>query len=436
MENKMNWNNNFQSNSIFVYNFPTEWTENDIQNNFMIFGTINNVIIDKDINMYAYIQFHDGEACQKAIEVMNGKEVSGKVLKVTNRKLVEECMDMNSTNIETPQKTQPNSENKKTTLFVFYLPPHWNDQDLFDKFKIFGNLESATVAKKNDKTSKGYGFVVYTDPHSATMAISNMNKVEVHAGKRLKVLLKSSSNENNKKKIKPGCTIFVFYLPNDWSDKDLKRVRFARHEKLIMRQLMCSFSYRLCNPVLLIPFLTAYDIIVVFITPSFLQHFSHYGNILGATIKRETNGKSRGYGFINFENQQSAINAVAGMNGFNAGNKYLKVSIKKGEEQYLAPQYLNIDRMGNNSYGSPSPPPPPMTCHGNDSPNFGSGEMYPIQSTLPNSRFNSRVPTNEMHQSFLNSQYGPFPYNFFKNNEQAPYIQRSYNKNYNNMGKT
>ncbi|GAB67176.1 poly(A)-binding protein [Plasmodium cynomolgi strain B] len=384
----MEWNKNFQSNSIFVYNFPSEWMENDIKKNFMIFGTINNVIIDKDINIYAYIQFHDGEACQKAMEVMNGKEVSGKVLKVTARKMVEECMDMNSTKIEAPQKTQPNGENKKTTLFVFYLPPHWNDQDLFDKFKTFGNLESATVAKKNDKTSKGYGFVVYTDPHSATMAISNMNKVEVYAGKRLKVLLKSNSNENNKKKIKPGCTIFVFYLPNDWSDKDLKR------------------------------------------------HFSHYGNILGATIKRETNGKSRGYGFINFENQQSAINAVAGMNGFNAGNKYLKVSIKKGEEQYLAPQYLNIDRMGNNSYGSPPPPPPPMACHGNDSPNFGNGDMYPIQSTLPNSRFNSRVTTNEMHQSFLNSQYDHFPYNFFKNNEQAPYMQRSYNKNYNNMGKT
>ncbi|EUD68697.1 hypothetical protein C922_01097 [Plasmodium inui San Antonio 1] len=384
----MEWNKNFQSNSIFVYNFPSEWMENDIKKNFMIFGTINNVVIEKDINMYAYIQFHDGEACQKAMEVMNGKEVSGKVLKVTTRKSQEECMDMNSTKIETTQKTQTNTENKKTTLFVFYLPPHWNDQDLYDKFKSFGNLESATVAKKNDKTSKGYGFVVYTDPHSATMAISNMNKVEVQAGKRLKVLLKSSSSENNKKKIKPGCTIFVFYLPNDWSDKDLKR------------------------------------------------HFSHYGNILGATIKRETNGKSRGYGFINFENQQSAINAVAGMNGFNAGNKYLKVSIKKGEEQYLTPQYLNLDRMANNSYASPPPPPPPMTCHGNDTPSFGSADMYPLQSTIPNSRFNSRVPMNEMHQSFLNSQYGHFLYNFFKNNEQAPYMQRSYNKNYNNMGKT
>ncbi|SBT79545.1 poly(A)-binding protein, putative [Plasmodium malariae] len=319
----MEWNKSFQSNSIFVYNFPNEWMENDIKKNFLMFGTINNIIIDKDINVYAFIQYNDSESSQKAIE----------------------------------------------------------------KFKTFGNLESATVAKKNDKSSKGYGFVVYTDPHSAALAISNMNKVEVYTGKRLKVLLKSNSNENNKKKIKPGCTIFVFYLPNDWSDKDLKR------------------------------------------------HFSHYGNILGATIKRETNGKSRGYGFINFENQQSAINAVAGMNGFNAGNKYLKVSIKKGEEQYLAPQYVNIDRMPNNSYTSPPPPPPPISCHGNDSSNFANNEMYSIQNTLPNNRFNSRVSTNEMHQSFINSQYGHFPYNFFKNNEQGAYMQRSYNKNY-NMGKT
>ncbi|SBT77548.1 poly(A)-binding protein, putative [Plasmodium ovale] len=387
-ENKMDWNKNIPPNSIFVYNFPSEWMESDIKKNFMMFGTINSIIIDKDINVYAFVQYNEKESSQKAIDVMNGKDVNGHVLKVTSKKVTDECLDINSTKMDSQPKSQSNNENKKTTLFVFYLPPHWNDQDLFDKFKSFGNLESATVAKKNDKTSKGYGFVVYTDPHSASLAISNMNKVEVYTGKRLKVLLKSNSNENNKKKIKPGCTIFVFYLPNDWSDKDLKR------------------------------------------------HFSHYGNILGATIKRETNGKSRGYGFINFENQRSAINAVAGMNGFNAGNKYLKVSIKKGEEQYLAPQYLNIDRMPNNSYASPPPPPPPISCHGNDTGAFGNSDIYSIQSTMPNSRFNSRISTNEMHQTFINSQYGHFPYNFFKNSDQGHYMQRSYNKNYNNMGKT
>ncbi|ETW47211.1 hypothetical protein PFMALIP_04736 [Plasmodium falciparum MaliPS096_E11] len=240
----------------------------------MIFGTINNIIIDKDINIYAFIQYNDTEASQKAIEVMNGKEINGKLLKVTSRKIVDECIDMNTNKLDSQQKSQSSNDNKKTTLFVFYLPPHWNDQDLFDKFKTFGNLESATVAKKNDKTSKGYGFVVYTDPHSAALAISNMNKVEVYTGKRLK------------------------------------------------------------------------------------------------------------------------------------------------------------------SYNSPPPPPPPMSCHGNESSNYANNEMYSIQNTMPNNRYNSRVSTNDVHQSFINTQYGHFPYNFFKNNEQGPYMQRSYNKTYNNMGKT
>lgn len=322
---------------------------------------------------------------------LEGQEFNRTILQFPPQEFSNDHMDLTSTHMEPQQKTQTN-ENKKTTLFVFYLPPHWSDQDLYDQFKTFGNIESAKVAKKNDKTSKGYGFVVYTDPHSAALAISNMNKVEVYTGKRLKVLLKSNSNEHkNKKKIKRGCTIFVFYLPNDWSDKDLKR------------------------------------------------HFSHYGNILGATVKRETNGKSRGYGFINFENQHSAIKAVAGMNGFNAGNKYLKVSIKKGEEQYIPPQYLNMGRMPNIVFASPPPPPPPITCRGNESTNYGSSDMYTIQTSIPNtipSRFHSRVSNSDMHQPFIPSQYGHFTYNYFKNNEQPTYVQRGYSKSFNNIGKT
>ncbi|ETW52036.1 hypothetical protein PFUGPA_05958 [Plasmodium falciparum Palo Alto/Uganda] len=102
----MEWNKNFQTNSIFVYNFPNEWMENDIKKNFMIFGTINNIIIDKDINIYAFIQYNDTEASQKAIEVMNGKEINGKLLKVTSRKIVDECIDMNTNKLDSQQKSQ------------------------------------------------------------------------------------------------------------------------------------------------------------------------------------------------------------------------------------------------------------------------------------------------------------------------------------------
>lgn len=391
MENKMEWNKNMQSNTIFVYNFPSEWVENDIKKNFAHFGSIAKIMITKEMNTCALVQFNESEAPQKAMEMMNGKEMNGKVLKVTLRKAPEENLEITTANKDTQTKPQSKDHAGRTTLFVFYIPPHWSDQDLYDKFKTFGNLESAKIAKKSDKSSKGYGFVVYTDPHSAALAISNMNKMEVYTGKRLKVLLKLNPNERAKK-IKKGCTVFVFYLPNDWTDMDLKR------------------------------------------------HFAHYGNILGATIKREANGKSKGYGFINFEHQQSALNAVAGMNGFNAGNKYLKVSIKRGEERYIQPQYLNMDRMHNPSFTTPSPAPPPppplpVSMHGTDSSSFPNNELYNIPNNIATNRFNSRGGgNNDMHHSIM-SQYGHFPYEYFKNNEQPNYVHRNY-KGFNHMGKT
>ena len=37
----------------------------------------------------------------------------------------------------------------------------------------------------------------------------------------------------------------------------------------------------------------------------------------------------KGYGFVNFENVQSAITAIHALNGFKLGNKHLKVEFKK-----------------------------------------------------------------------------------------------------------
>eukprot|EP00922_Rhytidocystis_sp_ex-Travisia-forbesii_P010670 GHVS01015628.1.p1 GENE.GHVS01015628.1~~GHVS01015628.1.p1 ORF type:complete len:259 (+),score=40.36 GHVS01015628.1:223-999(+) len=90
----------------------------------------------------------------------------------------------------------------------------------------------------------------------------------------------------------PGSNLFVFHLPSDWNDIDL------------------------------------------------VQHFQHFGNILSARIQRDTNGRNRGFGFVSFDNTQSSINAIRGMNGFSVGGKYLKVQLKKGEEHFLPPDAL------------------------------------------------------------------------------------------------
>ncbi|KAF4745413.1 hypothetical protein FOZ62_027167 [Perkinsus olseni] len=89
----------------------------------------------------------------------------------------------------------------------------------------------------------------------------------------------------------PGANVFVFSVPDAWTENDLR------------------------------------------------DHFSSFGNIVSAKVVVDKHtGLSRGYGFISYDNAQSAGRAVvlrwvAEMNGFVAANgRRIKVQIKKGEE--------------------------------------------------------------------------------------------------------
>ncbi|KAE9339433.1 hypothetical protein PR003_g11017 [Phytophthora rubi] len=80
----------------------------------------------------------------------------------------------------------------------------------------------------------------------------------------------------------PGCNLFVFHIPNDMTNQDL-------------------FNY-----------------------------FATFGNVISARImvEKET-GRSRGFGFVSYDNDASAEAAITGMNGFQVGRKRLKVQHKK-----------------------------------------------------------------------------------------------------------
>lgn len=80
----------------------------------------------------------------------------------------------------------------------------------------------------------------------------------------------------------PGCNLFVFHIPNDMTNQDL-------------------FNY-----------------------------FAPYGNVISARImvEKET-GRSRGFGFVSYDNAPSADQAIKAMNGFQVGRKRLKVQHKK-----------------------------------------------------------------------------------------------------------
>ncbi|ETV89037.1 hypothetical protein H257_00439 [Aphanomyces astaci] len=80
----------------------------------------------------------------------------------------------------------------------------------------------------------------------------------------------------------PGCNLFVFHIPNDMTNQDL-------------------FNY-----------------------------FQTFGNVISARIMVEKeSGRSRGFGFVSYDNAPSADAAIKGMNGFQVGRKRLKVQHKK-----------------------------------------------------------------------------------------------------------
>ena len=89
--------------------------------------------------------------------------------------------------IPSDQTTQSNE------VFVFYLPSEITNSELLDLFSRFGQVLSAKVAfDKDTGKSKGFGFINFENPTSASNAVREMNGFSV-LGKRLKVQFKKSS---------------------------------------------------------------------------------------------------------------------------------------------------------------------------------------------------------------------------------------------------
>jgi CUG-BP- and ETR3-like factor len=95
----------------------------------------------------------------------------------------------------------------------------------------------------------------------------------------------------------PGANLFLFHLPNNMKDSDL---------------------YRL---------------------------FERFGKILSTRVMTEKNGKSKGIGFVSFEDPKSASDAIEEMNGFEIGGKRLKVELNKKDEKSINMQKVSLSQV-------------------------------------------------------------------------------------------
>jgi polyadenylate-binding protein len=181
---------NLGNNSIYIKNIPDKINESEIKDLFKKFGEItwSKVLSDNSGRKFAIIVFSSSESASKAKEEMNDKKLDNNEIglyvdllqKKSERKrfLISKIGDINN---------KLNQEFKNCNLYIKNLPYDLTEEKLKEIFEKYGEVKSVKISKfilvtkikdelKEIEQSRGFGYVCYTNPESATKAIEDLNE--------------------------------------------------------------------------------------------------------------------------------------------------------------------------------------------------------------------------------------------------------------------
>lgn len=175
----------------------------------------------------------------------------------------------------------------KGNIFIKNLDKTIDHKALYDTFSQFGQILSCKIELDHDNQSRGYGYIQFIAQDSAEKAVAKVNGM-ILAGKKVFVgpfvSRKERIAQNSTKKY---TNVYINNLDEGVSDE------------------------------------------------KFRELFSTCGTIKSAVVMKDEAGKSKGFGFINFETPEQAEKAVVDLNGkdINGKNIYVGRAQKKAERE-------------------------------------------------------------------------------------------------------
>lgn len=147
-------------------------------------------------------------------------------------------------------------------VFVRNLSTTVDNKGLYDTFSVFGNILSCKVATDENGASKGYGYVHFETAEAAQDAISKFNgtlidDVEVHVGSFVRRKDRAGQAD--------WTNLYVKQFPTSWDETKLKEL------------------------------------------------FEPFGTVLNVVISMDDEGKSKGFGFVNYSAHEDAVKAIEGL---------------------------------------------------------------------------------------------------------------------------
>eukprot|EP00281_Chroomonas_sp_CCMP1168_P022820 CAMPEP_0206224194 /NCGR_PEP_ID=MMETSP0047_2-20121206/6899_1 /ASSEMBLY_ACC=CAM_ASM_000192 /TAXON_ID=195065 /ORGANISM="Chroomonas mesostigmatica_cf, Strain CCMP1168" /LENGTH=640 /DNA_ID=CAMNT_0053647141 /DNA_START=239 /DNA_END=2161 /DNA_ORIENTATION=- len=338
--------------NIFIKNLDKNVDTRTLHDTFSQFGNILSckVAMDDQGNSkgFGFVQFETAEEANEAMSKVNGMVLEDKRLFV-------------GPFLPRGDRESSTSERRFTNVYVKNVPDDVTDEAFEAKFKEHGEVTSAKVMRKEDGTSKGFGFVNFKEPETAKKASEAINGTKAWGGEKTVYAGRAEKESERKEKLK-------------------KKYEAIRMERLKNNQLVNLYIKNLDD---------AID------DDKLRSTFEQFGTITSAKVMKdkERPDVSKGFGFVCFSAPEEATRAVTAMNGQMVGSKPIYVALHQPIEIRRQMQAAQGARQGPQMLprfqvqgGMGMPPQMPMGFPGR---NGGPGGvfMFPQQMGGPPQQF-------------------------------------------------
>ncbi|KAG6784496.1 hypothetical protein POTOM_010192 [Populus tomentosa] len=280
----------FVPTSLYIGDLDFNVTDSQLYDLFNQVGQVVSVRVCRDLSTrrslgYGYVNYSNPQDAARVLDVLNFTPLNNKPIRI-----------MYSHRDPSIRKSGMANIFIKANPDLIFCVAFWGLQNLdktidhkalHDTFSSFGNILSCKVATDASGQSKGYGFVQFDSEEAAQNAIDKLNGMlindkQVYVGHFLRKQERDSALSNIKFN-----NIYVKNLAESTTDEDLKSI------------------------------------------------FGEHGAITSAVVMRDADGKSKCFGFVNFENVDDAAKAAEALNGKKFDDKewYVGKAQKKSERE-------------------------------------------------------------------------------------------------------